>query len=70
MSGEKKIKLKFKFKGYDDEGPIILDNENNRLQPTDGPPPSEVKEENLMMQVYSYNPTCIYIPAYRRWYCR
>lgn len=70
MSGEKQIKLKFKFKGYDKNGPIILDNEGNRLEPTDGPPESEIKDENLVMKVYSYNPTCIYFPALRRWYCR
>lgn len=70
MSAKKKIKLKFKFKGYDADGPIILDNENNRLEETPGPPESEIKEENLVMQVYDYNPTCIYIPSLRRWYCR
>ena len=70
MSDKKKIKLKFKFKGYDEKGPIILDNENNRLEETPGPPETEIKDENLVMEVYSYNPTCIYFRSLNRWFCR
>ncbi|MEE4166674.1 MAG: hypothetical protein V2I35_11795 [Desulfocapsaceae bacterium] len=57
---------KFKFKGYDNHGePIVMSNDNRRITGQDEQPP-ELTEDDLVMKVYSVNPTWVKIGG--RWY--
>jgi hypothetical protein len=56
---------KFKFKGYDETGePIVMTNNNSRVPGQDELP--EITEDDLVMKVYSVNPTWVNIGG--RWY--
>ena len=56
---------KFKFKGYDqNDEPIVMTNDNRRITGQAEMP--EVSEDDLVMKVYSVNPTWVNIGG--RWY--